>query len=48
YTDNVKRTPVFFVKLGLEWFYRLAKQPARIGRQIILVKFFWKLIMGKI
>ncbi|PIV59617.1 MAG: hypothetical protein COS14_05700 [Bacteroidetes bacterium CG02_land_8_20_14_3_00_31_25] len=48
YTDNVKRAPVFFVKLGLEWFYRLAKQPARIGRQIILVKFFWKLIMGKI
>ena len=48
YTNKVKRAPAFFVKLGLEWFYRLLKQPARIGRQLILVKFFWKLMIGKI
>ncbi|OFX37868.1 MAG: glycosyl transferase [Bacteroidetes bacterium GWA2_32_17] len=47
YTGKVKRAPVFFVKFGLEWFYRLAKQPARVGRQIILMKFFWKLMIGK-
>lgn len=48
YTGTVKRAPAFFVRLGLEWFYRLLKQPARFGRQLILVKFFWKLIIGKI
>lgn len=48
YTGKVKRAPAFFVKLGFEWFYRLVKQPARIGRQLILVKFFWKLMIGKI
>lgn len=48
YTGKVKRAPAFFVKLGLEWFYRLLKQPARFGRQLILVKFFWKLAIGKI
>ncbi len=48
YTGNVKRAPAFFVKLGLEWFYRLIRQPARIGRQLILVKFFWRWMIGKI
>jgi len=48
YTGHIKRSPAVFVKLGLEWFYRLLKQPARIGRQLILVKFFWKLMIGKI
>jgi len=36
------------IVLKPEWFYRLAKQPARVGRQIILVKCFWKLMIGKI
>jgi len=48
YTGKVKRAPAFFVRFGLEWFYRLAKQPARFGRQMILVKYFWKLMIGKI
>lgn len=48
YTGNVKRAPSFFVKLGLEWFYRLIKQPARFSRQIILLKFFWHLILKRI
>lgn len=34
-----KRAPDIFIKLGLEWFYRLLKQPARIGRMMALPKF---------
>jgi UDP-N-acetyl-D-mannosaminouronate:lipid I N-acetyl-D-mannosaminouronosyltransferase len=48
YTGKVKRAPAFFVKFGLEWFYRLLKQPKRIWRQLILVRFFLKLIFGEI
>ena len=42
---TVKRAPLFWQKLGLEWFYRLLKQPSRIGRQFKLIVFiknvFW-------
>lgn len=31
-SGNVKRAPVFMQKAGLEWFYRLIKQPSRIKR----------------
>ena len=31
-SGNVKRAPKIFIKLGLEWFYRLITQPTRIGR----------------
>ena len=34
-----KRAPKLFVKLGLEWFYRLLCQPSRIGRMMKLPKF---------
>lgn len=36
---NVKRAPKVFIKLNLEWFYRLCKQPSRIGRFMSLPKF---------
>ncbi|MEK5214584.1 WecB/TagA/CpsF family glycosyltransferase [Psychrobacillus sp. FSL H8-0487] len=36
---NVKRAPEFFQKTGLEWFYRLAKEPSRLKRQLVLPKF---------
>lgn len=36
---NVKRAPKLFIKLNLEWFYRLCKQPSRIGRFMALPKF---------
>ncbi|QYJ74036.1 WecB/TagA/CpsF family glycosyltransferase [Shewanella sp. FJAT-52076] len=39
FTGNVKRAPVLFRKLGLEWFYRLACQPSRLFRQRSLVEF---------
>lgn len=39
YAGNVKRAPVFWQKLGLEWAYRLAHQPSRIGRMAKLPLF---------
>ena len=39
YSGTVKRAPAFFCKTGLEWFYRLIKQPSRIGRMMKLPKF---------
>lgn len=36
---NVKRAPVAFQKAGLEWLYRLMKEPHRIKRQIALPLF---------
>lgn len=48
YTGKVKRAPKFFVSLGLEWMYRLLKQPTRIKRQIVLIKFFFLLLFRKL
>ncbi|MBQ7718445.1 MAG: WecB/TagA/CpsF family glycosyltransferase [Clostridia bacterium] len=36
---NTKRAPEFFIKLGLEWFYRLICQPSRFIRMLDLPKF---------
>lgn len=41
---NVKRAPIIFQKYGLEWFYRLIRQPARIKRMIQLPIFVVKVI----
>jgi len=43
---NVKRAPDIFIKLGLEWFYRLIKDPKRISRQIVLPIFMIKVLFG--
>ncbi len=39
YAGVVKRAPSFFIKCNLEWFYRLIKEPRRIGRMMKLPKF---------
>ncbi len=44
---NVKRAPLLFRKLHLEWFYRLACQPKRILRQKALPLFAWKVVCHK-
>lgn len=36
---TVKRAPETFQKLGLEWFYRLMKEPKRLKRQLALPLF---------
>ena len=48
YSGTKKRAPKLFIKLGMEWFYRLMKEPTRISRQLNLVKFFFKIIFGKL
>jgi N-acetylglucosaminyldiphosphoundecaprenol N-acetyl-beta-D-mannosaminyltransferase len=40
--EAVKRAPVFFQKCGLEWFYRLIKQPSRAKRMLLIPKFIVK------
>lgn len=42
---KVKRAPVLFQKLGLEWFYRLVSQPQRIGRMMALPAFVIKIMI---
>jgi len=44
YAGEIKRAPKFFRKLGLEWLYRLIKQPSRIGRMMSLPKFMFMTI----
>lgn len=39
YAGNVKRAPDIFIKFGLEWFYRLMKEPKRFFRMLALPKF---------
>ena len=39
FSGNVKRAPAAFQKLGLEWFYRLCREPRRIGRMAKLPLF---------
>lgn len=36
---TVKRAPLFWQKMGLEWFYRLLCQPSRFARQVRCFKF---------
>lgn len=39
FAGEAKRAPDIFCKLGMEWFYRLCKEPKRIGRMMDLPKF---------
>lgn len=41
FAGNVKRAPKIFIKLGLEWFYRLLCEPKRIGRMMALPRFYF-------
>lgn len=42
FSGKVKRAPEFFIKLHLEWFYRLLKQPSRWRRMLKLPQFLWE------
>ena len=46
FAGEVKRAPVFFQKLGLEWFHRLLKEPWRIKRMTKLPMFLCA-VMGQ-
>lgn len=47
YVGAVKRAPRMFIKLGLEWFYRLLQEPKRWRRQVQLLQFLYKLQLNK-
>lgn len=38
-SESVKRAPKIWIKLNLEWLYRIVKQPSRIGRIFVVFKF---------
>ena len=40
YAGNVKRAPKLFLMLGLEWLYRLMREPWRLGRMMALPRFY--------
>lgn len=44
YAGKVERAPALFRKLGLEWFYRLLRQPSRLGRMMKLPQYLWQSI----
>lgn len=46
-SGNVKRAPKVFQKFGLEWFYRLLKEPTRFMRMLVLPEFLIKVIFYK-
>ncbi len=47
FAGNVKRAPDWMIKTNLEWFYRLCKEPKRIGRMMRLPKYVLKAVLAK-
>lgn len=47
-SGKIIRPPVFIQKIGLEWFYRLVRQPWRWRRQLRLLKFIWLVLKEKL
>ena len=47
FAGEAKRAPRLFIKLGLEWFYRLLREPTRLGRMMRLPKFLLAVLRWK-
>jgi len=47
FAGEAKRAPRIFIKFGLEWLYRLLKQPSRFVRMLRLPKFLWAVVLYK-
>lgn len=48
FAGTVKRAPRWMIKVNLEWFYRLLKEPKRLGRMMRLPKFILAVVAKKI
>ena len=48
WAGRVKRAPWFYQKHGLEWLYRVIREPARFGRLLRLPVFMFKVVVWKI
>lgn len=46
-SGNIKRAPIWMQKAGLEWLYRLIKEPKRIFRQFNLFKFLFVVLFSR-
>ena len=47
FAGNVKRAPDWMIQLQLEWFYRLCREPKRIGRMMRLPKYVIRAIKDR-
>lgn len=47
-SGKIPRAPKIFQKLGIEWLFRLLRQPRRIWRQRVLVKFVFVVLVNKL
>ncbi len=48
FAGEVKRAPPIFQRCGMEWLYRLMKEPKRIGRMAKLPLILWYAIIYKL
>ncbi len=48
FTGHVKRAPLFWRNMGLEWLYRLVSQPGRIWRQLKLLRYVGYYVSGRL
>lgn len=44
FAGNLKRAPKWMINIGLEWLYRVMKEPFRIKRLFAIPKFLWLVI----
>lgn len=44
---NIKRAPVWMQKCGIEWFWRLIREPKRITRMVVLPIYLLKILFAK-
>lgn len=44
---EAKRAPDIFIRLNLEWFYRLLQNPSRLKRQMAIPKFLWAIMTDR-
>lgn len=47
YSGNVQRAPEMYRRAGLEWLYRLMKEPKRLKRQMALPKFLAAVVTSR-
>lgn len=49
YAGTVKRAPLWMIRLGLEWLYRLLKEPKRMWRRYLIgnARFIWLILKEK-
>jgi len=46
-SGRVKRAPLVWRRLGLEWLYRLIREPRRFRRQLALPYFVWLIVLDR-